>query len=348
MSSSSGSYETTSEDDETNNEMTTVMNNMALSLSCESITKSRNISKSNDRAVPDNSVDINNVSHPVSPNLGSNNISKVSANMPAPQAGRGRGRPRKSTEIPVSNNNPLPRRESLAYDQEDQPIQKNNLSDILANKKIQELEKQRNEIHQARLNKEREKHQDPHTKGPNVVQWNDTYIGDVSDIQHLKITEGLLKTIDKFHNYFPVLKETCPVKKFTVNTPAARLEEEIRRCKEVKSSQKALAGVLAIDKCLNQLTQYALIEYGIPAQGLCDVADVERELEMDCFKELAILYGDWMDVSPELKYIANFSSRIVTVIEQNSRNIAKVQGNPTLHTIPLPPAANENGRFKSL
>lgn len=130
--------------------------------------------------------------------------------------------------------------------------------------------------------------------------------------------QALLTKISQYHNAFPFLKESCPIKKPSTKQSLKWLIEEVSRCKSELDNKNAYETIKHLDIILNWAVEKTSINwFGIPAQGLSKVAKESQELVEQELRELSVKYADRLATGPEYRYGMKFLSRLSAVIDAN-------------------------------
>jgi len=183
----------------------------------------------------------------------------------------------------------------------------------LVNKKMEDLERRRNE----KVENDKKKYNLPKdaAAAPKVA-WEEGVTG--GDDEEDNERSRLYKDVEDNHRLWPHLKEGCK-KKLTPRSSVRDLEDELQRCQNVKKTDKALMALKAFDVFSANITEYLLV-YGLKMhdfEGLGELAEATQGACEDTLKELAVKYRDRLSLSPELAYLFFSAMRASAVAKAN-------------------------------
>lgn len=224
-----------------------------------------------------------------------------------PPAKRGRGRPRKNSGTAVTFD--MPREETR--DTQSLPF----LEPLQKSRKMSN--KEREKVEQKILDFAFSPNETNTTSKSQKAQTYDYADGNDEDPELVEKTK-LLKQIEMYHNFYPDIKESCPRKsKWSLRVSLKDMLDELQRCKQKLSIDRAFQAMLTADKFLNFAVEQGVCYMGYPAHGLAAQAAASQDMVMDELRELSIKYVDWFDMGPEARYCIKLLQRVNFVIQQN-------------------------------
>jgi hypothetical protein len=137
--------------------------------------------------------------------------------------------------------------------------------------------------------------------------------------EEMEFKKELLGKIEMYYRYFPELEKSCPRKgKWSQKTALRDLEGELFRCDNELTLERSLMTMKKADLMLKFAFEKLMIHgFNVPAHGLAAEAEKSQVLIEKELKELAIKYKDYLDLTPETRYLMSFVQQVGEVLQRN-------------------------------